>query len=525
MGYCYSATCGPTCNITKVVLPCSTTQPPTTSTASPTTSVASTTVTPTSTSATTVLFCEYLGERKENGETWNIDNCTTATCTNGQIVQDPVTCETVQPPICSNFALPFQVADDSGCCYRYICPCECSSWKKTSFLTFDGKQFDFNQNCSYYAVLLNDKRIHPTYENEGLLITGTNLVIELEIPALETYISYGGSNGGSYFHIDLPPTLFSGATEGLCGTCDNSITNDCRGPNGQIEECTDSANKWRVDDIPCVPTTPPPTVPNPSPTPCLPHPACDILSSSVFSACHLHVSPTPYLTTCQTDLCSGDKNTCVTLAAYASECSMAGVCVHWRNATNGECDCVGPDGKPKQPNDIWTSECNNCRCDSDSMSVQCSPVVCTPYPSPDCSLPGFKTVYQTVDCCMSEKCECNISLCPAVKICSAGYTTNVTTTYGDCCTTHTCVPKDVCVNGNVEYTIGSQVPSSDICEDCSCSNDGTETIDAQGCCTTCQLRSSCEMVNETTIIEIDGCKSPAPIQLAYCSGTCGSTSK
>ena len=65
-------------------------------------------------------------------------------------------------------------------------------------------------------MLLNDKRIFPAYTNNDLQITGTNMIITLIIPALDTKIVFGVSNGGSHFSIDLSP-LFSGTTEGLCG--------------------------------------------------------------------------------------------------------------------------------------------------------------------------------------------------------------------------------------------------------------------------------------------------------------------
>ncbi|KAG7252128.1 hypothetical protein CRUP_025378 [Coryphaenoides rupestris] len=54
---------------------------------------------------------------------------------------------------------------------------------------------------------------------------------------------------------------------------------------------------------------------------------------------------------------------------------------------------------------------------------------------------------------------------------------------------------------------------------------GTETTDDEGCCKTCELRSVCKKKTEEVVVEVDGCKNPKPIQVPYCTGTCGSTSR
>lgn len=59
--------------------------------------------------------------------------------------------------------------------------------------------------------------------------------------------------------------------------------------------------------------------------------------SSVFEPCHTVISPGQYVESCQSDICNGGNDTCSSLEAYATECSNAGVCIDWRNATNGQC--------------------------------------------------------------------------------------------------------------------------------------------------------------------------------------------
>lgn len=95
-------------------------------------------------------------------------------------------------------------------------------------------------------------------------------------------------------------------------------------------------------------------------------------------------------------------------------------------------DCVGPDGKPKQvgtvarfigvpkqshkhlqtkthfsllqPGDKWTSNCNNCVCDEDSMSIQCEPIECPEVQSPNCTEDGQELVNKTEGCCPTLTC-------------------------------------------------------------------------------------------------------------------------
>lgn len=40
---------------------------------------------------------------------------------------------------------------------------------------------------------------------------------------------------------------------------------------------------------------------------------------------------------CVSDNCNGGNNTCSSLEAYATQCSNKGICIDWRNATNGQC--------------------------------------------------------------------------------------------------------------------------------------------------------------------------------------------
>ncbi|KAJ8344260.1 hypothetical protein SKAU_G00315890 [Synaphobranchus kaupii] len=57
----------------------------------------------------------------ENGESWNVDNCTKATCSNGTAILKPKECEPVEPVVCENGHSPIKAYDESGCCFHYEC--------------------------------------------------------------------------------------------------------------------------------------------------------------------------------------------------------------------------------------------------------------------------------------------------------------------------------------------------------------------------------------------------------------------
>uniref|UniRef100_A0A3Q3WXU3 VWFD domain-containing protein n=1 Tax=Mola mola TaxID=94237 RepID=A0A3Q3WXU3_MOLML len=443
------------------------------------------------------MDCNNVDPPRKNGESWNVDNCTTSTCINGNVTETSVACPTRQQSICANGRSPVKVYSENGCCFHNECKCVCSVWGKSHYKTFDGKSYEFNKNCTYYLmkeintkynltvtlqrdtqaltvkyrsnkvvfhstgttmVYVNGKHVYPAYSNSFLNLRGPNTEMSLEIPEINTEVVV---KADFFILIDLPNALFGGNTEGQCGTCDNSQNNDCRSPNGQVESCSDSAGHWVVPGTSCViPTTPPTTVPPPT-TPKGPicnHDICDILTSSVFAPCHAVVSPGPYVKTCQNDYCTDKKIACRDLEAYATECSKEGVCIDWRNTTNGLCEykcqsnkvykacgpsvertcnnryntiyqngsetstkksregCVCPPGttlfntvsnKCVSSCGKRTSHrngCNTCVCDNDSMSVECERRPCTPKPSPNCTEPGQQLVNGTVDCCLNQTC-------------------------------------------------------------------------------------------------------------------------
>lgn len=59
----------------------------------------------------------------------------------------------------------------------------------------------------------------------------------------------------------------------------------------------------------------------------------------IFSECHKVIPPLPYFQGCIFDSCHIENVSmqCAGLEIYASLCASKGICVDWRNETNGAC--------------------------------------------------------------------------------------------------------------------------------------------------------------------------------------------
>uniref|UniRef100_A0AAZ3PKC1 MUC5A protein n=1 Tax=Oncorhynchus tshawytscha TaxID=74940 RepID=A0AAZ3PKC1_ONCTS len=412
IGNCIVAVCASNGTITRNISPCQVTTTPVPTTTSP--------LTTTTVHATTTL------KPTTNGESWQLNSCTTAVCQDGIVVQLPVKCKPVEPLQCENGRPPVKVYDSTGCCFTYECECVCSGWGGSHYMTFDGVYYNFQENCSYtlvkeinfkynltiivdnhycgnadsgfcpqsliihyksYEVILtqqrsgdttenlvyvNSKRIYPAYRMGDIALTSTGVEVVLEITDLKVQVSYKGSS----FSINLPYSLFQSSTEGQCGTCDNSQKNDCQSPNGQIQSCSVTASQWLIpnQDCPTPPTAPP----------------------STTTECHKAVSPDAFIQACRSDVCNNAISSCSSLEAYASECANKGICIDWRKSTDGEftlfCFCIDltlPCFSIK-PGDTWESGCQQCTCDMDSMIVQCQPITCPTPATPICNETGYR---------------------------------------------------------------------------------------------------------------------------------------
>ncbi|MEQ2269309.1 hypothetical protein XENORESO_002735, partial [Xenotaenia resolanae] len=182
-----------------------------------------------------------------------------------------------------------------------------------------------------------------------------------------------------------------------------------------------------------------------------------------------------------------------------------GCCYHY------ECEyCVGPVGKPKQPGEIWTSECNTCECDQDSMSVRCEPVKCPEVQNPNCTESGQQLLNKTEGCCPTQTCECNFNQCAAPLICPLGFKLNITN--GTCCQSYKCVPKGVCVYDMTEFKPGAKIPTP-------------QTLSEAPLEKPSGAKASPKTGEDTSVTVQDESFNPAPCQKCYCGPKRNPTTK
>ncbi|KAM4554078.1 intestinal mucin-like protein [Fundulus diaphanus] len=174
--------------------------------------------------------------------------------------------------------------------------------------------------------------------------------------------------------------------------------------------------------------------------------------------------------------------------------------------------CTGPDGEPKQIGDTWKSDCKQCSCDKNTLSVLCEPLVCPTQEQIKCTESGQVLVNRTVNCCQELKCECDKNRCPSQKVCGPGFDITVQVSNKSCCPRYDCEPKPVCVYNNTEYRPGTNFSKSP-CEHCHCTNEQDPNTKLNTVeCNQIQCSSSCK----EGYVHVD--------QPGQCCGSCIQTS-
>ncbi|KAL1247257.1 hypothetical protein QQF64_022633, partial [Cirrhinus molitorella] len=410
---------------------------------------------------------------KTTNQTFSISNCAMAKCIKGDVLEIvPLQCPPLQNFTCQNYQPKVLVYDKHQCCQQYACDCFCQGWGNSHYITFDGLFYSYQGNCTYIlmeeirpryhlkiyidkvkcdigkhascprsiTVSYNDQiitlgshiegadlEVRPTalkdnvkltlpYAHNGVRVISSGLDLFLSIPELNVDITFRALG----FSINLPFQHFGDNTQGHCGTCNNNQADDCMIPRGiLVNDCAVMADHWPaigVNSKNCQPPSIPPGQDKPK-TPCLAQFECNLLESKLFEACHSRVSPKNYLLACQLDSCNENTPTmaCASLQSYASACSKAGVCIHWRNYTK-HCRCLDSSGTPHEYGEHFTFKCEDCVCDKASQLVTCKPKKCPDVKPESCSEPGFALVNITDPsnpCCTKQVCHCTIGLCPS----------------------------------------------------------------------------------------------------------------
>ncbi|XP_021022758.1 mucin-2 [Mus caroli] len=540
---------------------------------------------------TTPSGCPDFDPPRQVNETWWLCNCTMAICNHDNVVEIvPLKCDPPPMPTCANGLKPVRVPDADNCCWHWECDCYCTGWGDPHFVTFDGLYYSYQGNCTYvlveeitptvdnfgvyidnYHCDANDKVSCPRtlivrhetqevqiktvsmmpievqvqvnkqlvalpYKKYGLEVYESGINIVVNISRLEAKISYNGLS----FSIRLPYKLFGNNTKGQCGTCTNNTADDCILPSGKIiSDCEIAADEWLVND-PSKPhcphkglTTkrPATTTPGLSLNNCTVSPVCHLIMDSLFSQCHTFVPPKHYYEACLFDSCyvPGSNMECASVQAYATLCAKEGVCIDWRNHTQGVCSvkcpshkqyqacgpeeeptcqssssqnstllvegcfcpegttkfapgydvcvktcgCVGPDNVPREFGEHFEFDCKDCVCREGGSGIVCQPKKCSGGSQTTCEEDGTYLVVETNPddkCCNITSCKCDTKRCKAERpTCLLGFEVKTEIVPGKCCPVYSCVPKGVCVHQNAEYQPGSPVYSNK-CQDCVCTN-------------------------------------------------------
>uniref|UniRef100_A0A673MPX9 VWFD domain-containing protein n=1 Tax=Sinocyclocheilus rhinocerous TaxID=307959 RepID=A0A673MPX9_9TELE len=325
-------------------------------------------------------------------------------------------------------------------------------------------------------ALKDNVKLTLPYAHHGVRVISSGLDLFLSIPELNVDITFRTLG----FSINLPLQHFGNNTQGHCGTCNNNQADDCMIPGGiLVNDCEVMADYWPASGVNgknCQPTPKPPVL-NISPpmpkTPCPAQSECNLLESKLFDACHSHVPPKNFFLACQLDSCNMNNSTmvCASLQSYASACSQVGVCIHWRNYTKHcnikcsedkiflpcvpsepptcrdgpmqsitvptegcfcpentilfnkesglcvpKCGCLDPSGTPREYDERFRYNCEDCVCDRASQSVFCKPKECPDVNPEICTERGFVLVNVTnpsEPCCSKQVCHCAIDMCPS----------------------------------------------------------------------------------------------------------------
>ncbi|KAM4618230.1 uncharacterized protein muc2.1 [Polymixia lowei] len=446
-------------------------------------------------------------------------------------------------------------------------------------------------------ALKNGERLKLPYSDRGIKIVSSGIKMVLEIPELEVVVTFGVTGFSVNLPYKNFGKNTQGHC-GTCNN--NQADDCMLPGGQLVKDCAVMADYWparHIEQLEChipsvLPTNEP--VPEPTQTPCKPDSVCGLLQSSVFEECHPFVSPDNFYVGCVFDSCHVTNPTveCTSLQAYAAACAQEGVCLHWRNHTKlcgndcpsdkvykpcgpaeqptcedkpnesifnfttegcfcpdgmklfnkesslcvDKCGCLDADGIPREFNERFEHNCQNCICEESTKAVTCKPKVCPAPPVANCILPGFILVNQTNPsdhCCSlygheyvepdSDECcgkcvqtHCVLNINGTNRLLMPGEAWSPPESK---CEYYSCVKTD-----DTLIIISSNI----ICPPFQQSNCEPDTIQtaANGCCKICvEKEKGCKLGSARIRIKHNGCLSAQEVDMPYCEGSCSTSSR
>ncbi|MBN3322651.1 MUC5B protein, partial [Atractosteus spatula] len=357
-------------------------------------------------------------------------------------------------------------------CTSNQCQGTCAIYGDGHYITFDGKRFSFSGDCEYTLIqdycsqnnengtfrvitenipcgttgttcskaiklFLGNNELKLSEGNYQVIQRDTGVEVPYQIRYMGIYLVIEANNGlilmwdkKTSMFIKLNPK-FQGLVCGLCGNYDGNENNDfTTRSQAVVVDTLEFGNSWKVS-----PSCPDAVV---TKDPCSSNPyrkswaqrQCSIIQSTVFTACHSQVDPTPYYDACVTDSCACDTGGdcecfCTAVAAYAEACNEAGVCVAWRSPEICPlfCDFYNPPGECEWHYKPCGSPCmKTCRNPSGKCSSQI-PALEGCYPKCPPEQPYFDE--DSMTCVQRESCGCfDVQCSYNVHACSCTYQGN-----------------------------------------------------------------------------------------------------